>query len=227
LHFRTERHADVRLPVFVHVQVNAHGVRAFCVFSHIDQIKILAFSRFLILRVIRVGDERLAPLIFRQRFEEIDDLGQLRRIHRELIYHTFSFSAGETPAGPTGSPQDESVRPADKMPVLRSCFVFGLPGNPVSAFVTFLQFVRPAILKMMGATNLNLPEVPAKLAVDLTNHGDRAHYIRGKLEYGKFSPVGRQESHALFGLSQSNALLRLGLGQSLKANEIVDVQIWD
>jgi molybdopterin molybdotransferase len=107
------------------------------------------------------------------------------------------------------------------------CVVFGLPGNPVSAFVTFLQFVRPAILKMMGATNLDLPEVPAKLAVDLTNEGDRAHYLRGKLEHGEFSPVGRQESHALFGLSQSNALLRLGLGQSFRADEIVDVQIWD
>jgi len=107
------------------------------------------------------------------------------------------------------------------------CVVFGLPGNPVSAFVTFLQFVRPAILKMMGATNLNLPQLPARLTVDLTNEGDRAHYLRGKLEHGEFSPVGRQESHALFGLSQSNALLRLGLGQSFRADEIVDVQIWD
>src|SRR5213594_265551 len=46
--------------------------------------------------------------------------------------------------------------------------VFGLPGNPVSAFVTFLQFVRPAILRMMGAANLPLPGVPAKLIADLT-----------------------------------------------------------
>ena len=107
------------------------------------------------------------------------------------------------------------------------CFVFGLPGNPVSAFVTFLQFVRPAILKMMGATNLNLPHVPAKLAFELKNDGDRLHYIRGRLERGKFAPIGRQESHALFGLSQSNALLRLAVGDSLKADEIVDVQIWD
>jgi molybdopterin molybdotransferase len=107
------------------------------------------------------------------------------------------------------------------------CLIFGLPGNPVSAFVTFLQFVRPAILKMMGATNLDLPQLPAKLAVDLTNEGDRAHYIRGKLEQGTFTPVGRQESHALFGLSRSNALLRLDLGQSLKADEIVDVEIWN
>jgi molybdopterin molybdotransferase len=107
------------------------------------------------------------------------------------------------------------------------CFLFGLPGNPVSAFVTLLQFVRPAILKMMGAANLGLPHVPAKLIVDLTNDGDRAHYIRGRLEDGKFTPVGRQESHALFGLSQSNALLRLAVGQSVRAGEIVDVQIWD
>src|SRR5204862_5504334 len=125
-------------------------------------------------------------------------------------------SAGETPAGPTG-----------KMPVLHQCFVFGLPGNPVSAFVTFLQFVRPAILRMMGATNLDLPQVPTKLAFGLTNDGDRPHYIRGRLEHEKFTPIGRQESHALFGLSQANALLRIGAGQSLKADEIVDVRICD
>jgi molybdopterin molybdotransferase len=107
------------------------------------------------------------------------------------------------------------------------CLVFGLPGNPVSAFVTFLQFVRPAILKMMGAADLDLPQVSAKLTIDLTNDSDRPHYIRGKLEHGRFTPVGRQESHALFGLNQSNALLRLALGQSLRAGEIVDVQIWD
>jgi len=108
-----------------------------------------------------------------------------------------------------------------------ACFVFGLPGNPVSAFVTFLQFVRPAILRMMGATNLELPQVPAQLAVGLTNDGDRPHYIRGKLERGRFTPVGRQESHALFGLKQANALLRIGVGESLKADEMLDVQICD
>jgi molybdopterin molybdotransferase len=125
-------------------------------------------------------------------------------------------SAAKTPAGPTGT-----------MPLRHNCFVFGLPGNPVSVFVTFLQFVRPAILKMMGATNLELRQVPARLAAGLRNEGDRPHYIRGRLEHGKFMPTGRQESHALFGLSQANALLRVGVSQSLKADEVVDVQIWD
>ncbi|HEV2045098.1 MAG TPA: gephyrin-like molybdotransferase Glp [Chthoniobacterales bacterium] len=107
------------------------------------------------------------------------------------------------------------------------CIVFGLPGNPVSAFVTFLQFVRPAILKLMGASDLDLAKVPAKLTVDLMNDGDRVHYIRGRLENDGFAPVGRQESHALFGLSQANALLRLAVGESQKRDTIVDVQVWD
>jgi len=180
---------------------------------------------------VSVGEHDLVKDILREVGAEIEIWRVAIKPGKPFLFGSFSaeshYSAGETPAGPTGSPQDESVRPADKMPALRSCFIFGLPGNPVSAFVTFLQFVRPAILKMMGAFNLDLPQLPAKLTVDLTNQGDRAHYIRGKLEHGKFSPVGRQESHALFGLSQSNALMRLGLGQSLRADEIVDVQIWD
>ena len=110
---------------------------------------------------------------------------------------------------------------------LGRCFIFGLPGNPVSAFVTFLQFVRPAILKMVGASDLELPKIPAKLRVDLANDSDRAHYFRGKLENGNFAPIGRQESHALFGLSQSNALLRVETGESFKAGEMVHVQIWE
>ena len=108
---------------------------------------------------------------------------------------------------------------------LDGCAVFGLPGNPVSAFVTFLQFVRPAVLKMMGAKDLALLQVPAKLGVDLANDGDRPHYVRGKVADGTFVPIGRQESHALFGLSRSNALLRVSVGESLKAGTIVDVQM--
>jgi molybdopterin molybdotransferase len=109
---------------------------------------------------------------------------------------------------------------------LGPCLVFGLPGNAVSAFVTFLRFVHPAILKMMGASDRELkPQmVPAELTVDLGNDGDRAHYVRGKFEEGKFQPVGRQESHALFGLSQANALLRLAPGEEIKCGALVQVQ---
>jgi len=109
------------------------------------------------------------------------------------------------------------------------CAVFGLPGNPVSAFVTFLRLVRPAILTMMGAceSELEPAKVPAKVIVDLRNDGARACYFRGRLEAGKFSPIGRQESHALFGLSQSNALLRLAAGEELKSGTMVELQLFD
>ena len=95
------------------------------------------------------------------------------------------------------------------------CAIFGLPGNPVSAFVTFLLFVRPAILRMMGASQdeLFLPTYEAQLTEEVQNRSDRPHYMRGRLERGTFTPVGRQESHALYGLSRANALLRVGPGE--------------
>jgi molybdopterin molybdotransferase len=97
------------------------------------------------------------------------------------------------------------------------CAIFGLPGNPVSAFVTFLLFVRPALLRMMGARDdhLPLPQTSATLTEEVSNDGDRPHYVRGQFAGGRFSQIGRQESHALYGLSRSNALLRVAPGQSL------------
>ena len=93
----------------------------------------------------------------------------------------------------------------------KNCALFGLPGNPVSAFVTFLLFVRPAILRLMGAREDQLPlsQTNAVLADELRNNGDRPHYVRGQLHAGKFTTIGRQESHALYGLSRANALVRV------------------
>jgi len=112
---------------------------------------------------------------------------------------------------------------------LGTALVFGLPGNPVSAFVTFQRLVRPSLLKMMGASDasLDLQKISAKLIVDLRNDGDRVHYVRGKFEKGEFSPVGRQESHAIFGLSQSNAMLPVPAGAEFKKDSVVEVDVWD
>ena len=109
------------------------------------------------------------------------------------------------------------------------CRVFGLPGNPVSSFVTFLKFVRPAMLRMMGAAEneLGLRQISAHLTEDVAGDGDRPHYIRGKLTAGEFTPVGRQESHAVVGLSRSNALLRVPAGGKFLEGELVKAEIWD
>jgi molybdopterin molybdotransferase len=108
-----------------------------------------------------------------------------------------------------------------------SCRIFGLPGNPVSTFVTWLVFVRPALLKMSGARDWSLPRVNAITVNEIRNQSDRPHYIRGKFLDGKFATFGRQESHALFGLSQSNALLRVAAGETIPAETPVRVLLWN
>jgi molybdopterin molybdotransferase len=109
------------------------------------------------------------------------------------------------------------------------CAVFGLPGNPVSAYVTFLKFVRPALLKMSGANGRarDPVRIQAKLSQDLQNDGDRVHYFRGRYDDGMFVPVGRQESHALFGLSRSNTLARIEPGAVFSAGAMIEIELWD
>jgi len=105
----------------------------------------------------------------------------------------------------------------------RPLYVFGLPGNPVSSFVTYQLFVRAALLKLMGSADHGLPAVEAEVTEAMTNDGDRPHYLRGRYEDGRFSPLGVQASHALFGLSQSNAMLRLEPGSTVAAGARVTV----
>lgn len=111
----------------------------------------------------------------------------------------------------------------------RVTHLFGLPGNPVSSFVTFLLFVRPALLKMMGASDMAVKPrwLPAVTGSALENPGDRPHYLRGTLTNGQFMPFGLQQSHALLSLSRSEALLRLEAGQSLQAGEMAQAWLLD
>lgn len=107
--------------------------------------------------------------------------------------------------------------------------IFGLPGNPVSAFVTFLLFVRSALLKMMGAKDsLIAPRlIPVTAGTKLDNDSDRPHYLRGTLDGGRFMPFGMQQSHALMSLSRAGALLRLGAGQTLQAGDAAEAWLLD
>jgi molybdopterin molybdotransferase len=107
------------------------------------------------------------------------------------------------------------------------CRIFGLPGNPVSTFVTFLIFARPVLLQMMGATDVGLPRARVRLGQDISGDEARPHYFRGELKDGQFKVVGRQESHALFGLTRANALLRVKPQEKLSAGSEVEVMLLD
>jgi molybdopterin molybdotransferase len=143
----------------------------------------------------------------------------------------FLFGHRVRSPSPQSSPsgRERRTRSADEGAASpRACFVFALPGNPVSSFVTFLVFVRAAILRMMGANDAarSLAKTTARLASDVNNDGGRAHYLRGVLRDGEFTPIGRQESHALYGLSRSNALLHLAAGEKLSAGAMASVFPW-
>lgn len=107
---------------------------------------------------------------------------------------------------------------------------WGLPGNPVSAMVTFNQFVRPALLHAQGSQNLFQPLVDAMLMKEITNNPGRRHYVRGclSIKNGVYQvlPVAQQDSGNLLSLVQANALIVLGeeMG-NVSAGTHVTVQI--
>ncbi len=91
---------------------------------------------------------------------------------------------------------------------LREKFLFGLPGNPVSAVVTFLVLVRPALLRWQGAAESGLPSHPGVLAEPLLNPGDRRHFMRVRVdEQGAVRSAGRQASHLLGSLALAQGLV--------------------
>ena len=103
--------------------------------------------------------------------------------------------------------------------------IFGLPGNPVSAFVTAILFVLPALRRLTGASDAAPVLTTARALTALRNNGDRVHYLRGQLDAAAntFQLMGTQESHAIAGLSNASALARLDPGQIISAGGDVPV----
>ncbi len=90
---------------------------------------------------------------------------------------------------------------------------FGLPGNPVSTMVSFIQFVRPALLKLMGASRIHKPVVSAILCEEISKKAGRMHFLRGMLtvQNGEFfvSTTGPQGSGILRSMSAASCLILL------------------
>jgi molybdopterin molybdotransferase len=109
--------------------------------------------------------------------------------------------------------------------------LLGLPGNPVSAMVSFEQFARPAILKMMGHTILGKPTIKAILDDPVTNSGRRA-FIRVVVarREGQYHArtTGEQGSGVLTSMSKANGLAVIPEGVGfVAAGEEVAVQMLD
>ncbi len=89
--------------------------------------------------------------------------------------------------------------------------LLGLPGNPVSAAVTFELFARPVLRKMQGHKNWSRPLVTARMLDHLNDSSNRRHYVRARLELRQdgfvATTTGPQGSHILTSMLGANALL--------------------
>lgn len=101
---------------------------------------------------------------------------------------------------------------------------FGLPGNPVSAMVTFLLFAAPALRAMQGA-DAEVPRATARLTEPAPRHPARDEMIRVTLDGDEATPTGPQGSHVLTSMLRADALALVPMGEGeLPAGTEVEVQ---
>jgi molybdopterin molybdotransferase len=106
----------------------------------------------------------------------------------------------------------------------REKFLFGLPGNPVSAVVTFLLLVRPALLRWQGASEVSLPGRSGVLAEPLANPDGRRHFVRVKVTpSGEVRSAGVQASHIISSMAAANGLLEMPPRSALATGAAVQV----
>ncbi len=105
---------------------------------------------------------------------------------------------------------------------------FGLPGNPVSAFVTFLLLVRPALLRAQGATRVGLRSIATRTAERFMNRGDRRHFLRVEFTpEGEIKSAGNQASHSFSSLARAEGLLDLEPNSTVEPGASIRVLVWD
>jgi len=128
-----------------------------------------------------------------------------------------------------------AMRPGRPMAVgrLGNCILFGLPGNPVAVMVTFLAFVKPALIQMMGGLPSSTPYLRAKSAVALRKKPGRTEYQRGfvrALPDGtlQVDAAGNQGSGVLRSMVEANGLIVLHHHQSnVAAGDELDVMMFE
>ena len=101
----------------------------------------------------------------------------------------------------------------------------GLPGNPVSAFVTFCLFVRPFLLKRMGVNNALYKAFPARAGFAWSKPGARREFLRARIEAAAGGAVANlfpnQSSGVLTSCAWADGLLDLEAGQTVQPGDWV------
>lgn len=108
---------------------------------------------------------------------------------------------------------------------------FGLPGNPVSVFVAFEQFVRPALLRMMGSPRLFRPRRPGVLDTRVETNPEKTVFVRVAVAWRDGRPhavpSGGQDSNVLSALAAADAFAVVPVGQgSLETGDDVELEMF-
>jgi molybdopterin molybdotransferase len=108
--------------------------------------------------------------------------------------------------------------------------VFGLPGNPVSSMISFEEFVRPSLLKMMGHRDVLRPVVEAVLKEEIRKTTGRRHFIRAFVSFKEGSyfatTTGDQGSGILMSMLKANGLIMIPEAQEIaRVGDKVRVQL--
>ena len=123
--------------------------------------------------------------------------------------------------------------PKDPGQAATGAVLFGLPGNPVAVMVTFLAFVRPALLRMMGSTRPAPPLLRAVSTEAIRKKPGRTEYQRGTVTTAadgtlQVCTTGNQGSGVLSSMVQANGLIVLHHGQgNVAPGDAVDVMVFD
>ena len=107
-----------------------------------------------------------------------------------------------------------AVRPGKPLLVARKGrqWIIGLPGNPVSSYVTAFLFLLPLLRRLGGAADPLPRPLTLRLGADMPEVGNRTEFIRARLAEGALVPVHEQDSSALAALARAEVLIERPAG---------------
>jgi molybdopterin molybdotransferase len=194
--------------------------------SHLDYDSIYDGNSYMLAAAVRaagaiayrVGAVADDPRVFRDALAEqlvradlVVTSGGVSEGEKDIVKQTLSALGTvrfDRVAMQPGKPQGFGTLFEEETPIIT------LPGNPVSAYVSFDVFVLPAIRRLMGRTPYRRPMVHAVLAADIESRPGFRQYVRAFFEVthrgAKVTPIQGHESHRIGALARSNALIVVG-----------------
>ena len=148
------------------------------------------------------------------------------RIQKAVLEPVSGIKSASNPINTCASRYENSSNPD-------GAILFGLPGNPVAVMVTFLAFVRPALLQMMGATPAPQPLLKARSQEAMRKKPGRTEYQRGWVSTAtdgtlQVKTTGNQGSGVLSSMTQANGLIVLHHAQgNVAVGDALDVLMFD